>query len=63
MELREVELLSEGQTAPDVLTPDLIVQVDLAVAQRAGDFDGDGDTGFADFFLLADNFGSRERGS
>ena len=59
VELREVKLLTEGQTASDVLTPALIVEVDLGAGQ-AGDFDRDGDTDFKDFFLLADHFGSRE---
>ena len=61
VELREVKLLGEGQTASDILTPALIVQVDFSAPPApAGDFDGDGDTDFTDFFLLADHFGSRE---
>ena len=57
VELREVKLLTEGQTASDVLAPALIVEVDLGAGQ-AGDFDLDGDTDFKDFFLFADHFGA-----
>ena len=59
VELSEVRLRSEGETASYVLEPALIVQLDLRAAQD-GDFDGDGKTDFTDFFLLADHFGSRE---
>ena len=59
VELREVRLRSEGETASYVLEPALVVQASIR-ASTAGDFDGDGDTDFSDFFLLADHFGSRE---
>ena len=57
MELREVELLTEGQTVNEILAPALIVEVDIG-AVLAGDFDRDGDTDFNDFFLFADQFGA-----
>ena len=61
VELREVELLTEGQTANDILAPALIVQVDIG-AVLAGDFDRDGDTDFYDFsclpIIFADHFGA-----
>ena len=59
VELSEVRLRSEGETASYVLEPALVVQASIGAA-AAGDFDGDGDTDFTDFFLLADRFGTRE---
>lgn len=59
VELSEVRLRSEGETASYVLEPALVVQASIRAAP-AGDFDGDGVTDFTDFFLLADHFGTGE---